>query len=62
MVGWSEAALRGVVGGVDAAVKGAVVVCARRGVVVREERVGVDHEDEDEVGEAEKTVDGVVIG
>lgn len=66
MVGWSGAALRGVVGGVDAVVKGAAVVRARRGVVVHEERVGADHEDEDEdedeVGEAERTVDGVVMG
>lgn len=66
MVGWSEAALRGVAGDVDAAVKDAVVVCARRGVVVRDEHVSVDHEDEDEdedeVGEVERTVDGVVMG
>lgn len=55
-------ALKGVVGGVDAAVKGVAVVSARHeNVVMREERVGVlGHEDG--VGEAERTADDVVKG
>lgn len=62
-MGWrSGAALEGVVGGVDAAVKGGTVVSARReSVVAREERVRVAGH-ENGVGEVERVVDGVVKG